>query len=293
MPESLCISKEEKAKERQGTSGRIVVPDVRNRGSGDAGRAKDAQETFTSALLEVPCEYKHRNPLEWVLSLVFHVALIVGLVILPLFFGSVPNLKAFQSTWLVAPAPPPPPPPPAAPIQRVLVKSVSRLLQNGRLTMPTAIPKKVMILKEAPLPPDTEAIGVVGGVPDGIAGGQASGVLGGIIGSTAGATSIAPPPPPEKRIIRIGGNLKPPRLIYGPQPQYPVIAKQAQIQGTVVIDAVIDEHGNVVQAHALSGPPLLIPAALQTVIQWKYQPTYLNGEAISVAMHLDVHFVLQ
>lgn len=72
-----------------------------------------------------------------------------------------------------------------------------------------------------------------------------------------------------------------------------MIAKQAQIQGTVVIDAVIDEHGNVVQAHALSGPPLLIPAALQTVIQWKYQPTYLNGEAISVAMHLDVHFVLQ
>jgi protein TonB len=60
----------------------------------------------------------------------------------------------------------------------------------------------------------------------------------------------------------------------------------------VIIDAVIDEHGNVVQAHAISGPPMLIAAALQAVSQWKYQPTYLNGVAVSLAMHVTVSFHL-
>jgi protein TonB len=166
-------------------------------------------------------------------------------------------------------------------------------MSDGRLTAPTAIPKRVVVFKEQALPPDSGTIGVIGGVAGGIPGGQAGGVLGGILGSTGGAAIAPPPPPAEKRIMRIGGDLKPPRQIYAPQPAYPVIAKQAQIQGTVVIDAVIDEHGNVVQARALSGPPLLIPAALAAVAQWRYQPTYLNGQAISVAMHVEVHFLLQ
>lgn len=254
------------------------------------GRA--AQDIFISAMLEVPCEYKHRNPAEWMASFAAHLLLIVALVITPLFFTQSLDLKAFQNTWLVAPAPPPPPPPPAAPMVQQVVRSVARLMSDGRLTAPTSIPKRVVVFKEQALPPDPGTIGVIGGVPGGIPGGQAGGVLGGIIGSTGGA--IAPPPPPaEKRIVRIGGDLKPPRQIYAPQPAYPVIAKQAQIQGTVVIDAVIDEHGNVVQARALTGPPLLIPAALAAVAQWRYQPTYLNGQAISVAMHVEVHFMLQ
>lgn len=257
-------------------------------------QGRTAQDTFVSAMLERPCEYKHRSPLEWMVSFVAHVLLIAALIVTPLFFTQSLDLRAFQNTWLVAPAPPPPAPPPAQPmVQRVAQESVARLMENGHMTAPTIIPKRVIIFKEAALPPEP-ATGVVGGVPGGIPGGQPGGVLGGIIGSTGGATTaIAPPPPPVKRIVRIGGNLKPPRQIYAPQPEYPIIAKQAGIQGTVVIDAVIDEHGNVVQAHVLSGPPLLIPSALNAVLQWKYQPTYLNGEPISVAMHVEVHFVLQ
>jgi len=53
---------------------------------------------------------------------------------------------------------------------------------------------------------------------------------------------------------------------------------------------VIDEHGNVVQARAISGHPLLVPAALKAVLQWKYQPTTLNGQSISVLMQVQVHF---
>jgi Gram-negative bacterial TonB protein C-terminal len=57
-----------------------------------------------------------------------------------------------------------------------------------------------------------------------------------------------------------------------------------------VVDAIIDEHGNVVQARAVSGHPLLIPPALKAVLQWKYEPTSLNGQPISVELQVFVNF---
>ncbi len=55
---------------------------------------------------------------------------------------------------------------------------------------------------------------------------------------------------------------------------------------------VIDEHGNVVQVRVLSGHPLLIDAALKAVLQWKYEPTTLNGQPVSVELQVQVHFNL-
>jgi protein TonB len=95
-----------------------------------------------------------------------------------------------------------------------------------------------------------------------------------------------------KRIVRVGSNLKAPRQIYSVQPEYPPLAKQTRVWGIVVVNAVIDEHGNVVQARALSGHPLLIPAALNAVLQWKYQPTLLNGTPVAVEMEVTVRFDL-
>lgn len=249
--------------------------------------SRPTEDIFTKAMLELPTEYRRRNPLEWVVSLTFHGLIIGALVIAPLIFTQAIDLKAFQTTWISAPAPPAPPPPPAPVVQRV-VRPMAKLMQAGKLTAPTVIPKRVTIIKEAE-PPD-EAVGIVGGVPGGIPGGETGGVLGGIIGGTGTAP---PPPAPVKRIVRVGGDLRPPRAISHPDPRYPTLAKQARIQGVVIIDAVIDEKGTVVQAHAISGPPLLIPAALEAVLQWKYEPTSLNGTPISVAMHVDVTFQLQ
>jgi protein TonB len=59
---------------------------------------------------------------------------------------------------------------------------------------------------------------------------------------------------------------------------YPAVAKQTHIQGTVIVDAILDEHGNVIEMKVVSGPPLLIQAALDGVGRWKYEPTYLNDE---------------
>jgi periplasmic protein TonB len=173
------------------------------------------------------------------------------------------------------------------------MKSMTRLVQGGKMMAPSVIPKNISIIKEAPLPPEAEG-GVVGGVPGGVPGGTLGGVLGGIIGGSASlAVSVAPPPPPAKRVIRVGGKVDPPRQTYSAEVKYPAVAKVAKVEGVVVIDAIIDEQGNVVQAHVVSGPGLLVGAALQAVEKWKYEPTRLNGQPVSIEMEVNVHFNLQ
>ncbi len=83
-----------------------------------------------------------------------------------------------------------------------------------------------------------------------------------------------------------------PKLIQEVQPIYPPLAKQAHIQGDVVIDSVIDTQGHVTQMKVVSGHPLLVEAAESAVAQWRYQPTLLNGQPVPVAMLVTVHFDL-
>jgi protein TonB len=93
--------------------------------------------------------------------------------------------------------------------------------------------------------------------------------------------------------VRVGSGLKAPRQTYNLDPEYPPLARETHIQGTVVVEAVIDEHGNVVQARVVSGHPLLVGAALKAVQQWKYEPSSLNGLPISIVMQVQVHFSLK
>jgi periplasmic protein TonB len=252
-----------------------------------------AEDHFVAAMLETPFSTNtHRNPLEWVASLVVHVLIIGALLVIPLYFTESIDVRAFTRTFLVGP---PPPPPPAAPAERVVrATPKARFMQAGRLTSPVSIPREIAIIKEAPLPPDMSGGGVIGGVPGGIAGGQYGGVLGGIIGGIGVTTAMpTPPPPPAMRIVRVGGQVKPPRLIYQTELVYPPIARTARVEGTVTIDTIIDEKGDVVQARAVDGPGLLIPAALKTVVQWKYQPTLLNGQPVSIEMIVHVNYHLR
>lgn len=80
--------------------------------------------------------------------------------------------------------------------------------------------------------------------------------------STLGAVPAPAITSGPKAPVRVGGNVKPSRLLFGPAPDYPVLARQARPPGVVIIGAVIDEHGEVKGMRAISGHPLLIPAAL-------------------------------
>lgn len=281
-------------------SGQQKQPEKPIRRAGEPGAAAKSlqgHELFREALLEMSSTRPGRRTLDFIVSVILHAVVLTLIILVPLAYTESIDLRAFTRTFLVAPPPPPPPPPPpaAAAVAKVAKAPRRVFTAGGKLIAPTAIPKEVAIIKEEALPPDVGlGIGVEGGVPGGVPGGQLGGVIGGIIGSSPRSQLPPPPPPPAPRApVRVGGRVMAPKLLYGPQPEYPVLAKQAKIQGDVILDAVIDTQGNVVELSVISGHPLLVPAALAAVRQWKYQPTYLNDEPISVQLHVTVRFRLE
>ncbi|MHB8755331.1 MAG: energy transducer TonB [Candidatus Acidiferrales bacterium] len=100
----------------------------------------------------------------------------------------------------------------------------------------------------------------------------------------------AAPRAPE--IVRIGGNVAVANLIHTVQPVYPPIARTAHIQGTVVLHALIAKDGSVKHLTFVSGPPLLMRAAMDAVEQWRYKPTLLNGNPVEVDTTITVIFNL-
>lgn len=248
----------------------------------------EARATFLRGLLDTPTDHPYRKTSDLLVSAAIHILIVAAVILTPLFFTQAIDLHQFAVTHLVAPPVPaaPPPPPPAA--QAVRQPKLTQL-RPSIFTAPSVVPKEVKIVKEE-APPAIETGGVVGGMP----GGDSGGLLGGLLGGTGHVGEIAPPPPlaPARQVYRVGGQVKPPRLIKQVDPIYPLIAKKAHISGVVVIDAVIDEHGNVTEAHVVSGPGLLFSAALQAVSQWKYEPTYLNGEPVPLELEVNVTFHL-
>ena len=81
-------------------------------------------------------------------------------------------------------------------------------------------------------------------------------------------------------------------LIHRVQPEYPQLARQARIQGTVVLRAVISREGRIENLQVLSGHPLLVPAALDAVRQWRYRPYSLNDQPVEVETQITVNFTL-
>ena len=125
-------------------------------------------------------------------------------------------------------------------------------------------------------------------------GGVEKGVLGGVIGGlrTTADAPLAPKEAKPRAPVRVGGRVREPRLISRVEPKYPALARQTHIQGAVVIDAVLDESGNVVEMKVVSGHPLLLQAAVDAVKQWKYEPTYLNDVPVAVQLNITVTFRL-
>jgi protein TonB len=82
------------------------------------------------------------------------------------------------------------------------------------------------------------------------------------------------------------------KLIHQVTPPYPPLARQTGISGTVVLQAIIGRDGCIRDLQVLSGHPLLIPAAVDAVRQWLYQPTTLNGSPVEVLTTVEVRFVL-
>jgi periplasmic protein TonB len=213
-----------------------------------------------------------------VASLLLHATVIGGLVVAPLLRASaLPDPANAVNTFFVVPtlAPPPAPPPPPAASRAVVVPRAKADAPRG-FTAPVEIPDTIETASDL----DT---GIQGGEVGGVAGGVAGGVVGGVVGGILDAAPITKP-------VRVGGEIREPRKLVNVKPVYPEVARQVRVQGIVLIDCLIDPHGNVVDARVVDGIPLLNEAALAAVRQWRYTPTLFGGVPVPVQMTVMVNF---
>jgi len=243
---------------------------------------------FEDSLIESGGRLRTKRGATTLFSFILQVMLIGLLILIPLLYTEALPKQQLM-TFLVAPPHPPPPPPPPAAAPVKVVKQIQSDLVNGQLRTPTKIPEKVQMIKEEEAPPPVMSTGgVVGGVPGGVPGGQMGGVIGGIISSTP----VAVPKVATPQRVRVSQGVSAGLLVRKVQPNYPPLARQARIQGSVLLQAEISKDGSIENLRLISGHPMLAPAAIEAVKQWKYKPYFLNGEPVEVETQITVNFTL-
>jgi len=214
-------------------------------------------------------------------SILLHTAAALALVVVPLLTSAaLPEPQTGVRAFLVEPlsVPPPPPPPAARPAAAPRVAPKAQPQQQA-FVAPVEVPTEIT-------PEQALDLGGDAGGADGVEGGVPGGVVGGIVGGLPEA------PPPPVVPVRVGGRVREPRRVVVVPPVYPEVAAKARIQGTVVIEATINERGRVVNVNLLQGAPLFTDAALEAVKKWVYTPTLVNGIPTPVIMTVTVHFRL-
>jgi protein TonB len=176
---------------------------------------------------------------------------------------------------------------PAEPAPQAATQPVSAV--DAALRLPQPVPKanapaaNKEIAKEEP-PPPNGATGVAGSVPGGLPNGAPSSVINVVKDLSAAEPKTAP------QKVSVSSGVAQGMLVHRVAPQYPAQAKQARLQGTVVLQAVIGKDGSVTSVHALRGNPVLTQAAIDAVKQWRYKPYALNGEPVEADTQISVTF---
>jgi protein TonB len=158
----------------------------------------------------------------------------------------------------------------------------SESMNAAPITMPTGV------IPETGHEPDP--VFATPGMVRGIESGPPSAAIDGV-----GGGGIVPPPPPVPAAppMRLHSGMKAPVKIADVAPIYPVIARNARVQGVVILEAVLNAKGGVESVRVLRSIPLLDEAAADAVRQWRFTPALLNGQAVPVVMTVTVNFTLQ
>ena len=175
-----------------------------------------------------------------------------------------------------------------------------QLLSGHPLLIPAAIEAakqwtyKPLLVNDEPVEVETtirldfscpSASGIAGDIP----GGASAGAIGSVrTGPASGLdSSIA-----TAQRVRVSSGVSQGLLVKKVAPLYPPDARAQGIQGVVLLKAAIDKEGNIANLELISGHPLLAPAAIEAVKQWKYRPYLLAGQAVEVETQIQVNFTL-
>jgi protein TonB len=106
--------------------------------------------------------------------------------------------------------------------------------------------------------------------------------------------AVEPSAPVDTSPIRLSFGMTKPEVVHQVQPRYTEIARTAGVQGTVIVEAVIDEQGRVTNERLIRGLPMgLDKAALEAIQQWRFKPALLDGRPVKVYFTLTVNFTIQ
>jgi len=260
--------------------------------------AIDEDNLFSASLVvSTPRTRSRWQRLSAEFSFVGHLVTILAIALVPLFL---PEEMPEQGDRRVVFFDPPPPPPPPLPRGSPLVEQKAKP-EVPKPVIETAKPKPDFIApietqqpqKVAELQPDAGVrpedqfgsptgsdFGDPLGMEEGVEGGVVGGVPGGVLGGVLGGTGTGPVMDYDSA----------PRPIKITRPQYPQEAFVKKVEGTVVVEILIDSQGRVVRARVIQSVPLLDAAALQTVYQWIFQPAVKHGRPVPTIAHAPVAF---
>ena len=228
-------------------------------------------------------------------SFAAHILILALIVFVPIFMPEeLPEQGDRRVVFFDAPPPPPPPLPRGSPLKAQEAKPepakpVSETRPRADFTAPieTPQPQEAKLEPESGVRPEDQFGSPTGsdfgdplGMEEGVEGGVVGGVPGGVLGGMLGGTGTG----------AVMDYDSPPRPIKKTQPQYPQEAFIKKIEGTVLVEILIDSQGRVARARVIQSVPLLDAAALQTVYQWIFQPAVKHGRPVATIAHIPVSF---
>jgi protein TonB len=212
------------------------------------------------------------------LSIAMHAVVVTGILISPLAAEiDLPNISSpLHVVTLTAALPPEPPPP----------RDRTPVPNTPKLAAPTHAPSTISPDTPPPPPPGPP------GPPGGIGAQTGFSGIGGFDTSALAVPGPPPPPPAPQKIVRAGVGVREPKKLVHVAPEYPPLAQKAGVEGTVVLEAILDERGRVQSVRVVQSKPLLDAAAVRAVEGWRYSPTTLNGVPVPVLMTITITFRL-
>jgi len=228
-------------------------------------------------------------------SVVAHFVILALVILVPIFWPqALPDQPDYVRALLYDPPPPPPPPlpkgsalvPKAEPAKPVTPETKEREKPKFESPVEPRPEEKPLVAENRP--PDTEQFGsdrgsengLAEGMEVGVEGGQVGGVPGGVLGGVIGGTGTGP----------VLDYDQPPRPIKLTKPQYPQEAFIKKIEGTVIVEILIDATGRVIRARVIQSVPMLDKAAVQTVYQWVFSPAIKRGQPVATIANAPVAF---
>lgn len=241
---------------------------------------------FEDSLIESAGVLKSKRPATTFASLILQSVLVAVVAAMPLLYTEA--LPRDSVTPLVAPGPPSAPAPAQPDTQHRNTSRRESDMIGHNLREPRSIPRAIAhITEEEALPPSLPAEGP--GVYGSTGAGSGNNPLNTIVNVTPPAVVAAPS---ASGPLRVSQGVAQGFLVHEVKPVYPPLARQARIQGAVMLQAIIGKDGRIEKLRLSSGHPMLAPAAIEAVKQWRYRPYTLNGEPVEVETEITVNFVL-